>query len=44
MINIIQFNNLVITTKKGRGKLPLFCVKGEQVTPIYAACRVTLFE
>ena len=25
LINIIQENNRVITTKKGKGKLPLFC-------------------
>ena len=36
IINIIQENNLVITTKKGKGKLPLFCGNGERVNPIYA--------
>ena len=35
LINIIQENNWVITTKKGKGKLPLFCGNGEQVNPIY---------
>ena len=28
LINIIQENNRVITTKKGNGKLPLFCDNG----------------
>ena len=37
LINIIQKNNLVITTKKGKGKLPLFCGNGERVIPIYAS-------
>ena len=35
LINIIQKNNWVITTKKGQGKFPLFCGNGEQVIPIY---------
>ena len=30
LINIIQENNWVITTKKGKGKLPLFCGNGER--------------
>ena len=36
LINIIQEKNWVITTKKGKGKLPLFCGNGERVIPIYA--------
>ena len=36
LINIIQENNWVITTKKGKGKLPLFRGNGERVNPIYA--------
>ena len=36
IINIIQENNLVITTKKGKGKLPLFRGNRERVNPIYA--------
>ena len=35
LINIIQENNWVITTKKGKGKLPLFRGNGERVNPIY---------
>ena len=35
-MNIIQENNRVITTKKGKGKLPLFCGNVERVIPIYA--------
>ena len=31
----MQEKNRVITTKKGKGKLPLFCGNGEQVIPIY---------
>ena len=31
-----QEKNWVITTKKGKGKLPLFCGNGERVIPIYA--------
>ena len=31
----MQENNRVITTKKGGGKLPLFCGNGEWVIPIY---------
>ena len=39
LINIIQDNNRVITTKKNsKGKLPLFCGNGELVNSIYA-CR-----
>ena len=34
-MNIIQENNWVITTKRGEGKLPLFCGNIERVTPIY---------
>ena len=36
-INIIQKNNWVVTTKKGKGKLPLFCSDVEWVIPIYAS-------
>ena len=35
LINIIQEKNWVITTKKGKGKLPLFYGNGERVIPIY---------
>ena len=35
LIYIIQKNNWVITTKKGKSKLPIFCVNGEHVIPIY---------
>ena len=35
-INITQEKNCVITTKNGKGKLPLFCGNGERVIPIYA--------
>ena len=31
----MQENNWLITTKKGQGKIPLFCGNGEQVIPIY---------
>ena len=31
LINIIQENNKVITTKKDKGKLPLFCGNGERL-------------
>ena len=34
-MNIIQENNRVITTKKGKGKLPLFRGNVERVIPIY---------
>ena len=36
LINIIPDNNWLITTKKGKGKLPLFYGNVEQVIPIYA--------
>ena len=36
-MNIIQENHWAITTKKGKGKLPLFCGNAEQVIPIYAS-------
>ena len=36
LINIIQENNWVITTKKGKGKLPLFYGNRELEIPIYA--------
>ena len=35
LIHIIQDNKWVITTKKGRGELPLFCGNGEWVIPFY---------
>ena len=35
LINIIQDNHWVITTKKGKVKLPLFRGNGEQVIPFY---------
>ena len=34
-MNIIQDKNWVITTKKGKGKLPLFHGNVERVIPIY---------
>ena len=34
-MNIIQENNWVITKKKGKVKLPLFCGNVERLTPIY---------
>ena len=37
LINIIHEKNWVITTKKGKGKSPLFCGNVERVIPIYAA-------
>ena len=36
MKNIIQENSWVITTKKGKGKLPSFSSNVEQVISIYA--------
>ena len=36
LINIIQDNNRVITTKKRKGKLPLFCGNVERVMTIYS--------
>ena len=35
-MNIIQEKNWVITTKKDKGKLPIFCGNVERVIPIYA--------
>ena len=35
LINMIQENNRVITTKKGKGKQPSFCVNRERVITIY---------
>ena len=35
LINIIQYNNRVITIKKGKDKLPLLCGKGGQLIPFY---------
>ena len=37
LINMIQKNNWVITTKKGKGKIPLFRDNGERVNPIYGS-------
>ena len=37
LINIIQENNWVVTTKKGKGKLPIFHGNGVRVNPIYAS-------
>ena len=34
-MNTLQENNREITTKKGKGKLPLFCGSVEQVIPNY---------
>ena len=34
-MNIIQDNNWITTTKKGKGNLPLFRGNGERVNPIY---------
>ena len=42
LINIIQENNRVITTKKGKGKLPLFCGNGERANPIYEVNTILL--
>ena len=36
LINIIQEKNWVITTKKVKGELPLFCGNEEWVIPFYA--------
>ena len=35
LINIILENTWVITTKKGKGKLPIYCGNRERVIPIY---------
>ena len=35
LINIMDDKHLVITTKRGKGKLPLFCGNEEWVIPIY---------
>ena len=35
LINIIQYKDRVIITKKVEDNLPLFCGNGERVTPIY---------
>ena len=37
LITIIQEKIWVIATKKGKGKLPLFCGFGEHAIPIYGA-------
>ena len=37
LINIMHEKKWVITTKKGKGKLPLFCGNGERVITIYAS-------
>ena len=39
-ILFFQEINWVITTKKGKRKLPIFCGNGEQVIPIYY-CKAT---
>ena len=39
-MNIIQEKNWVITTKKGKGKLPLFCGNVERVFSIYVSHQV----
>ena len=36
LINIIQENNWIITTKNGKGKLPLFNGEGERVITVYS--------
>ena len=38
-MNIIQENNRVITTKKGKGKLPIFCGNVEWLILVYARHR-----
>ena len=43
LINIIQEKNRAIKTKKGKGKLPLFFVNGEQVITIYGGSSVFLW-
>ena len=44
LINIIQDNNRAISTKKmGKVELPLFCVNGERVIPIYASEVMSIF-
>ena len=43
-MNIIQENNWVITTKKGKGKLPLFCGNVEQVITIYGLNNIHPFK
>ena len=35
LIYITQDNNWVVTTKKDKGELPVFCSNGEWVIPIY---------
>ena len=42
LTNIIQDNNWVITRKKDKGKLPLFCGNGKWVIPIYACRKLNL--
>ena len=42
LINIIQENNWVVTTKKGMFKLPIFIGNGEQRIPIYG-CKKTRY-
>ena len=32
---MIHENNCIISTKKGKGKIPLFCGNGERVSSIY---------
>ena len=43
LINIMQENKQVITTKKGKGKIPLFRGNGEQVIPIYGPSYIHYF-
>ena len=35
LINIMQENNRLFNTKKGKGKSTLFCSNGEQLITIY---------
>ena len=43
LINIIQENNWIITTKKGKGKLPLFSGTVEWVIPVYVKKRTIFY-
>ena len=42
-INIIQEKSWVITTKKGKGKLPIICGNGERLIPIYGKEPMVLY-
>ena len=44
LINILLDNNWVITAKKGKGKLPIFCGNGKRVIPIYSDHSLTLVK